>query len=148
MMAKQTSTYEELARMLDGSEYPLRISADVLKQAQECGLVIVYGSSDDLMEFDGAICDEVGCYQGGTALIDEKGVLPCFADLAVDADKDALRDYFRREPNGKPIDALWCKEPGYSWTYKTAIPHATFEVMEDGENYCRGIVFALAHLKP
>ena len=33
-----------------------------------------------------------------------------------------------------------------AWTYMTDIPHATFDVMDDGELYCRGIVFALADL--
>jgi hypothetical protein len=44
------------------------------------------------------------------------------------------------------IEALWCKENGYSWTYKTAIPHAAFDIMEDKLKYCRGIVIALKDL--
>ncbi len=63
----------------------------------------------------------------------------------IESDDDAgLKDYFERAPGAMTIDALWCKEPGYSWTFRTDIPHATFEVVEDGEPYCRGIVFALA----
>lgn len=33
---------------------------------------------------------------------------------------------------------------GYSWIYQTDIPHATFEIVEGDDPYCRGIVFALA----
>lgn len=40
------------------------------------------------------------------------------------------------------VEAVWDND-GYSWTYKTDIPHETFEVLEDGEKYCRGIVFYL-----
>jgi hypothetical protein len=40
---------------------------------------------------------------------------------------------------------VWGKDDT-SWSYETDIPHATFDVLEDGEVYCRGIVFALADL--
>ena len=33
-----------------------------------------------------------------------------------------------------------------SWSYLTDIPHKTFDIMEDGEIYCRGIVFSLDDL--
>lgn len=138
-------TKEELAAKLNGIEYPAHrtITADLIQAAKDAGLVILYGSSDDLMEFDGAAREEIGCYNGGTALVDASGVLP---------DRDSLEEdneivaYINRKKAAKQIEALWCKEPGYSWTYKTDIPHATFEVMDDGEHYCRGIVFSLADL--
>lgn len=133
---------KELAAKLNGMQYPLRLSKELTDAAKAAGLVIVYGASDDLMEFEGAIYDEVGCYDGGTAYVDSKGLLP---DRDSIEDDGELKDYFARQPNAKPIEALWCAEDEYSWTYKTDIPHETFEVLEDGEPpYCRGIVFALA----
>ena len=45
--------------------------------------------------------------------------------------------------SGKKITAVWDTD-GYSWIYQTDIPHATFEIVEDGAPYCRGIIFALA----
>jgi hypothetical protein len=45
----------------------------------------------------------------------------------------------------KTIEAIWGKD-GYSWTYKTDIPHATFDIFEDGEKFCRGIVFDIKSL--
>lgn len=44
------------------------------------------------------------------------------------------------EDGDKYIDAIWC-EDGYSWTYHTNIPHATFNIYEGSETYCKGIVF-------
>ena len=44
------------------------------------------------------------------------------------------------------LEAVWCDGDEYSWTYKTDIPHATFDVMEDGEKFCRGIVFSVNDL--
>jgi len=133
-------TAKDLAEKLNNVEYPVRIDPELNKLAKINGLVIVYGASDDLMEFDGAISDEVGCCDGGKALIDREGLLP---DRESIDDDDELEDFFQRKGRAKIIEALWCKEKGYSWTYETDIPHATFEVKEDGETYCRGIVFSL-----
>jgi len=136
---------KELAAKLDGIQYPVRISKELAAEAKSAGLVIVYGASDDLMEFEGAIYDEVGCYDGGIAFVDAKGLLPDRDSIEED---DELKDYFARQPLAKPIEAVWDDGTGYSWTYKTDIPHETFEVLEDGyPPYCRGIVFALAEIK-
>ena len=83
---------KELAQKLNGSEYPLRLNAELKEQAKSAGLVIIYGASDDLMEFDGAIYDEIGCYEGGTALVDEKGLLPDRENIESD---DELKDFFQ-----------------------------------------------------
>ncbi|MGR3991432.1 hypothetical protein [Pseudomonas sp. 1121_17] len=136
-------TKEELAAQLTGLEYPTRIPGSLIVAAQSAGLVILCGASDDLMEFYGARREEIGCYDGGTAFVDADGVLPDRDCL--DGDEE-IAEYVQRHKSAKAIEALWCKEDGYSWTYKTDIPHATFEVVEDGQPYCRGIVFALAEL--
>jgi hypothetical protein len=147
-------TKEELAAMMAGATYDNFVrSYDLIKQieaktgllieaeAKNHGLVVVFGASDDLMEFRGAIHDEIGCYNGGDAYVDGAGLLP--DRDSIDDDDDALADYFVRKPSAKLIQALWCAEPGYSWTFTANIPHVTFEITEDGEPYCRGIVFAL-----
>lgn len=133
-------TVNEIAEMLAGAKYRDPVSKTVAELAKMSGIVIVYGQSDDLMEFEGAIYDEVGAYNGTTAKVDAKGLIP---DRESIEDDDELRDYFAREPNGKAIEAVWDAD-GYSWVYRTDIPHVTFEVTDDGEPYCRGIVFALA----
>lgn len=136
----------ELAKQLDGTEYPVRISLELAEQARENGLVIVYGDSHDLMEFEGAIRDEAGCFDGGTVLVDPKGLLPDFENLEVTQGPGVFEEYFNRKRASRSIEALWDKEPDFRWTYKTEIPHATFEVWEDGGGYCRGIVFSLSDL--
>jgi hypothetical protein len=52
--------------------------------------------------------------------------------------------YFEKikEATTDTIKALWDTE-GYSWVYETEMPHASFDIMEDGETYCRGIVVEL-----
>ena len=63
----------ELAEKLNGRTYGDSFD-DVLEEAQQSGLVIVTGASDDLMEFDGAIRDEGGCFDGGRVYFDKDGV--------------------------------------------------------------------------
>lgn len=139
-------TKDTLAACLNGREYPLTIGAGEKQAAKDAGLVIVYGASDDLMELDGAIYDEVDAYEGTTILVDSFGMQTTFERLKDDdADEKDFEDYFNRKGCGRGIKAVWC-DRGYSWFYETDIPHATFDIMEDGEPYCRGIVFSLEDL--
>ena len=134
-------TIESVAAQLDGCEYPLHISKDLKTACKAAGIVIVYGASDDLMEFDGAIYDEVGAYNGTSALVDPKGLLS-----REDAEDDEeIADYVNRKRGAQAIAAIWGRDD-MSWQYETGIPHATFDVVEDGDIYCRGIVFDLAAL--
>lgn len=131
---------KEIAEMIDGIEYGEDIEPDILKYAKENRMVIVFGASDDLMEFRGAIEDEAGCYGSGTVYINRDGELrnEC-------SDEDC--PYFERiKSEASHIEAVWDSE-GYSWTYKTDIPHQTFEIYEDGEKYCRGIIFPIDAVK-
>lgn len=137
---------EKLAAELSGIQYPAHrsITADQIASAKAAGLVIVFGASDDLMEFEGAIRDEFGCYNGGTAWVDAKGLLD--RSQIDDEDDDAIADFVKRRTDAKSIQAIWDQD-GFSWIYETDIPHATFDVWEAEDGYCRGIVFALADLK-
>lgn len=139
---------KELADQLDGIEYPACLEPRMCDAAKDAGLVIVYGASDDLMEFEGAIRDEIGAYEGTTVQVDATGILADWDNIEDDdrQDLDFMRDYFKREGGGRTIEAVWDRD-GYSWTYKTDIPHETFEIVEDGEKYCRGIIFSLSDLK-
>jgi hypothetical protein len=125
-----------LAAMLNGCEYTEEITRELEVEAKKHGLVVVFGGSDDLIEFRGAIHDERGA--PGNVQLTSAGLLENKCE-------DEGCPYFELEKKkATVIEALWDSE-GYSWTYRTAIPHATFEVLESGEPpYCRGIVFALA----
>jgi hypothetical protein len=136
-------TTREFADKMNGREYGSEITREEEQLAKENGLVIVFGYSDDNMEFRGAINDEVGCYDGGEAKVTEKGILgepPC----SEDCDSNRCPYYASAKKNAKTIRAVWCAKDSASWTYKTDIPHETFNIFEDGELFCIGIVFALA----
>lgn len=126
---------KEYAKMLNGREYNYpQFTKEEIQIAKDNGFVIVYGASDDLMEFDGAIYEEAGCYDGGKVYFDKTGAV--------------LDEEFE---NSRCIEAVWCdKERAddngnvIAWTYKTDIPHETFMIYEDGEPYCEAIVFNIA----
>ncbi len=132
-------TLKEFAQMLDGKEYGYpRFTLEDIRLARENGFVIACGASDDLIEFYGAICDEGGCFAGGTVHFNKTGV--------VFPDDD-------EQPDGcSQITALWCKENDEdgnpaTWAYQTDIPHETFKIWDDGDLYCIGIVFSIADVR-
>lgn len=128
---------KDAAAKLDGSEYGEEGSRDLFAEMKAAGLVAVFGASDDLMEFRGAINDEVGAWGGGTAYLTPAGLLDN------DCDNDDCPHFQRAKANASTIKAIW-SDGEYSWRYETAIPCERFVVKEDGEPYCQGIVFALA----
>lgn len=123
-------TREEWARLLDGREYRKEMSTAEVKQAQTDRMLVVFGASDDLMEFRGILNDEDGVYDNVSRIV---------------SPSTNGRWYLNRESSqsGVPIKAEWCP-PDFkgSWRISTPISHSTFSIMEDGELYCVGIVIA------
>lgn len=96
---------------MQNCQYRNELSLMTAAIAEENGLVIVFGASDDLCEIRGAEDDEIDCFEGAKVKIN------------------------------------WNKD-GYSWTYDTDVPYECFDVYdEDGEKYCRGIVFSISDIK-
>lgn len=127
---------KEMASRLNCREYMNEMTDDEVALAKENNLVVVFGRSDDNMVFVGAIDDAVGCYDGGSAHISYEGVAHNKCDC-----HDCPYHKGELEKLEK-ITAVWDTE-GYSWVYETNIPHESFDILEDGEKYCRGIVLNL-----
>ena len=122
---------KEAAKLLDGREYREEMTQEEAKLLKEAGIVAVYGASDDLVEFDGAIRDEVGA-ASIIALSRIGGILT----------EDDVTQYQRFEEDYAQIEVQWGKDPrGFCWSYKTDLEHEHFHIYEDGEPYCCGIVF-------
>lgn len=133
---------KELAEILNGREYGSELTRDEEKLAKDNGLVVVFGYSDDCAEFRGAIYDEVGCYDGGIISLTKDGVLE-----EPDCRSHNCKYYQAAVQNAKTIEAVWCDAAvNASWSYKTDIPHETFNILEDGYLYCVGIVFSVNSL--
>ncbi len=41
------------------------------------------------------------------------------------------------------VHADWCKSEEISWTFRTDVKHWAFDIHEDAELFCRGIVIAV-----
>ena len=153
---------KELAELLNNSNYYDDLCNKVSKlskDAKESKLVIVYGVSDDLLEFGGAIDDEIGAYNGTTAMIikTKKGIKFLDEDgddgdwIGQRSDKSFLTytdDYTGYEFPITEIKAEWSPDDiDCSWRISTKLPHETFNVMEDEELFCIGIVFDFDDIK-
>lgn len=133
-------TKEELAELISGRATYEELTSQEAQCAKESGLVVVFGRSDDRMEFRGAIRDEVGCYEGGIAYLDKRGL---FIDKC---ENDSCPYEEKERQKCRTIRAIWNDKGNPCWTYETEIPHAEFNIYEDGEIYCVGIVFDMSAL--
>lgn len=130
-------TREEAAEKLHGCQY-LNEGSDALFRAMSAaGLVAVHGGSDDLVYFAGAASDELGARDGSLFYVTPQGL------LTNDCEDDRCPYHAKLKAKAATIKAVWSRD-GISWQYETAIPHVTFDILEDDAVYCRGIVFALA----
>lgn len=151
-------TKETLAALLHGNEYRDEVSNELHEKAKEAGLLVIYGGSDDLLYLSGAGDDEIGSYGGGYLILRTKpkdfmegGVVEIegymYDELEDLEDIDARIDFLTNYKYGNIVTASWCEVEDYSWTYETELPHTTFDIMEDGDTYCRGIVIDIKDLK-
>lgn len=138
-------TPQELAALINGREYMNEITKPEEAEAKASGLVVIFGYSDENVELRGALHDEISAYEGRAFALTSAGILAKW-DRHEEKNKAGAMEWFEKSrlPSVE-IEAIWDKD-GYSWTYKTELPHATFDIMEDGEKFCRGIVFRLSDL--
>jgi len=133
-------TKEQFAELLNGREYGRDeiVTTDEAKLAKSNRLVVVFGESDDIMMFRGAIDGECDAYEGGTAYLSTDGLFEnkCSNTHCPYAKKE--------EEKLKSVTAFFGIDP--AWRYETDISHAMFDIFEDGEVYCRGIVFDIESL--
>lgn len=118
---------KEWAEKLNNIEYPADEIWDMRKQFEEDGVVVVYGASDDLIEFEGAIQDEGDCYNDEVFYLNKEGLTTSYS-----------KNYVKvTHPHNGTVQ----------FNYETNIPCEWFDVMEDGELYCKGFVFNINDLK-
>ena len=131
----------KIANLLVGMEYPDEINPATIDLAKKNGVAIVFGASDDLIEFRGAINDEYGSYGGAEIKLDHTGII-----VNECSDRDCPCYHKRMAEARSFIRAVWARD-NISWQYESNIPYETFDIMEDGEVYCRGIVFKMESIE-
>lgn len=139
-------TANELAALLNGRQYCEEISKQEILAAEQDKLVVAFGQSDDLIEFRGAIYDELGAYDG-TKITVVNGKVVNTDDW--EEDKETLNKYSVPLPKEFIVNIQWCPESlNCSWlVISENFPSSPFDIFEDEEIYCRGIVFSLDDLR-
>jgi len=144
---------QELAQKLNGRECGNEITDEECKQAKECGLIVVFGSSDDLCELRGAFHEELDSYKG-TTVYSERGKFKKPVDerdLEECPHCGEVCPHCSMTTEGKFwIKQEWCPiDHGGSWHFTTNIPNvAEFRIYEeDGEYYGNGLVISVEDLK-
>jgi hypothetical protein len=139
---------KEWAAKLSGVEYDSGFDLGKYhKELKADGVIIAYGESDDLLEFTGACWSEVGAFEGAEVKIACRSRGEAFI-----FDEEENRD--SAEFNRSEIAAMQTvkairgpEELDAGWLIETEIPHETFDIMEDGELFCRGVVFSVNDVK-
>lgn len=129
-------TKEELAALINGNQYREEISRELQAQAKLNRLVVAFGASDDLLELVGAVDEELSAYEGTTVYFDKGGL------IFNECEDENCPHFNRIIKSAATVNSVWAKD-NYSWVIESEIPHANFEIFEDDEKYCKGIVFSL-----
>jgi len=144
-------TLKEFAAMLNGRDCEFDLSENEVLLAKKRGFVVVYGDSDDRVEFKGAIREEghtnplatpagVLVLSENGKLLDEKSEL--YAECVIN-NRNTITVFYGRKRNA------------FNWNFETNIPHEMFTVYDGGydeefadfdEGYARFIVFELSAL--
>ena len=134
----------DFASRLNGIEY-LEEREEMWEEAKQKGYVVVFGYSDDNMELRGAVEDEIGCWNGRTIYLTKEG------EVSKKDTKNRLDAAWYGKVNNvqvvKPADLLTEDFDAIPWTYVANFPHEEFMMHEEGDPYCRGIVFSLEVLR-
>lgn len=128
-------TRDEFAAVLNGREYTEEMTREDEGWARASRLLVIFGASDDLTEFRGVLHDEAGAYDG-----EEHEIFLHPKDGWEIWNGDDHSGELSA-PHSFRISAKWCPD-GFegSWLIETSLPHSTFDIMEDGEIFCRGVV--------
>jgi len=151
--ANANITLKEFAAMLHGRDCQPNLTPEELLLAKDKGFVVVYGDSDDRVEFEGAIRAEgytnplTKDSPAGVLVLSDKGAL-------LDEDSDLYAEYVKENRN--MITVYYCRRGDPNWVFETDIPHETFltydggydeEFAEFDDGVARCIVFEFSALK-
>jgi hypothetical protein len=122
-------TLKDFAAMLHGRDSQPNLTANELLLANQRGFVVVYGDSDDRVEFEGAIKAEG--HTNPLARDGPAGVLVLSDDgKLLDEDSSLYKQYV--EANRNVIAVFYCSKDRLNWVFESDIPHETFLTYDGG----------------
>lgn len=135
-------TIKDVALMLDGREYGSEVSPAEEIQFKNAGIVVVYGYSDDLVEFEGAVNTEIGIWNTGNIPL-LNGVpfdVPCATEEFETHCCPLLKEV------AKMLKYIKARFGINGWELDADFPCEKFTVVEEGDACGVGLVYALADL--
>ena len=156
------NTIEDLAKLLDGNVYRDELyneyGIDVYDICEKNKWVIVYGASDDLIEFEGIISDEDGAWNGALCKLVKPGDF--YLEDADDETYKKAKDYMfvsiiedelkvlknNNYNDTCVVEMLWCPDDtDMSWQVNVkGAPFTKFNVMKGEEVYCEAAIVDLS----
>lgn len=134
---------EDFAKILDWCERGHELSPENEKIAKENDLLVVFGYSDDNIELEGAISDEIWAFSKQKFHIDipkKKVYLPSqhYVDEGeLNEDFQDIMDFYLKD---QCIDIEWEFKDNWVWELQTNAIHFRFNIMEDWEKFSDGLV--------
>lgn len=111
--------------------FELRQEHPLMKEAVLNNILILFGSSDDLMEMRGVFYDEISAYDG-------------FDSNELDKDSEY---YSILKSLGLIMN--WCPDNQRTWAFsiRSDVDFSTFDIIENNEIFCTGLIVDLNSLK-
>jgi hypothetical protein len=139
-------TKEQFAAMLNNRQYGDEITKEECQLAKDCDLLVAFGYSDDGLELRGLIEDELGAWEGLTLHIFLNANNGKTIYHKAGQETSPIASFLQLKP--LIIEAIWCPDKlatcpdnlDTSWLIKANVPHATFDIFDDEDLFCRGIV--------
>lgn len=135
-------TIKEIADKLNGREYGLEVLPGEAAELKAAGIVVVYGYNDDCIEFEGAVETEIGIWDTGDIPL-LNGVpfdVPCATEEFETSYCPLLKEVAKR------LKYIKAKFGGNGWEFDADFPHEKFTILEEGDAFGVGLVYALADL--
>ena len=119
--------------------------------AKENGFIVMYGQGDSDVIICGAAEGEFCTYEGSTIYTIDDRIIEneILCDFTLEYSHETLVKSLVKHgfvKTTKKINVIWSKSE-IQWKFETDIPHATFDIMEGSEIFCRGIVISQEDLK-
>ena len=142
--------HEELAQKLEAAnlQYRQDIPQELVTFAKENDLIIAYGLSDDILQFEGAVREDFGAWRGTLRYL----LRAMNGDVLFIPDprgNDYIDEHVAEQIDCPYVELVWCPEDvdgNPSWLIKTKLPYTQFSIYEDGYLNCAGAVIDISNL--
>jgi hypothetical protein len=136
------SKTKEIANLLNGRMRGNEVTKQERIDFKKSGIIVIYGYSDDGIILTGAFDNGVCAFDGTEFYINKDGVL----ERSCDECEDCYR-YKKDYEQSKKITAIWHDLVYPCWTFRTDVPHETFDIISiSKEIFCKGIVININDL--